>query len=321
MATALEYRSLSERQTRLGILDELGIKRITDKCSLSSHDYLRKYECLFSPFRDLPITLLEIGVFNGGSLKLWEDYFPRATIIGLDIRNECKEHEGGRRIVEIASQADEAALKIIGARYQPKIIIDDGSHMADHILISFEALYPTLQSGGLYLVEDLDMHTSVGAKMYRGAAETSPQEYFLKLANKVVCPADNVQVGPISWTTEAVEFFYNLVVIKKKPDRERDPIGQRRTLVESMNSAATWGWFSSFILGNGGSPDEAITCADRAIAIAPDDPVHHLQLSYALEHASRLNDALSAAMRAVELSNNHWHMVNRAEALAAKNRG
>jgi cephalosporin hydroxylase len=319
LTTGLEYRLLSAQQTTLSTLDELGIKRITDKCSLD-HDYLRKYERLFSPFRDLPITLLEIGVFDGGSLKLWEDYFPRATIIGLDIRKECKEHECGRRIVEIASQADATALKIIGTRYQPTIIIDDGSHKADHILISFEALYPTLRSGGLYIVEDLGMHTGAGAKMYRGAAETSPQEYFLKLANKVVCPADNVLVGPESLATEGVEFFSNLVVIKKKPDRERDPIGQRRMLVESVNSAATWGWFSSFILGKGGSPDEAITCAERAIALAPEESVHHLQLSYALEHASRLNDALSAAVRAVELSHNHWPMVKRVEALAAKKR-
>ena len=69
MSSGEEYKYLSARQTQLSALDELGIKRVTDKCSLE-HDYLRKYERLFSPFRDLPITVLEIGVFDGGSLHL-----------------------------------------------------------------------------------------------------------------------------------------------------------------------------------------------------------------------------------------------------------
>src|ERR1700722_18692475 len=93
----------------LQTLDELGIRRITDKSSLD-HDYLDKYERLFAPFRDAPITVLEIGVFDGGSLRLWEDYFPRATIVGINIREACKQHEGGRRIVELASQADGNAM-------------------------------------------------------------------------------------------------------------------------------------------------------------------------------------------------------------------
>ena len=318
MTSGSEQRLLSAQQTQLSTLDELGIKRITDKCSLE-HDYLTKYERLFGPFRDMPITVLEIGIYDGGSLHLWEDYFPRATIVGIDINKGCKRYEGGRRIVEIASQADAAVMKLIGSRYQPTIIIDDGSHRADHIRISFESLYPSLRSGGIYIVEDLGMHTGASAQSYRGSADTSPQSYFLKLANRVACPVEDVPFDhSILLATEAVEFVYGFAVVKKRSERERDPIDKRRSLVESLNSAETWSRFTSFILNHGGSPDEAIKCAERAISLDPDSALHHHNLSRALESAGRHNEALDAAKASITLwpLNAGWN--SRVEALTAQ---
>jgi cephalosporin hydroxylase len=317
LSSGEEYRSLSARQTQLNTLDELGIKRVTDKCSLE-HDYLRKYERLFRPFRDLPITVLEIGVFDGGSLHLWEDYFSRATIVGIDINPDCKKYEGGRRIVEIASQADETVMKMIGTRYEPTIIIDDGSHRADHILSSFESLYPTLKSGGIYIVEDMGMHTGESAKAYRGTADTTPQEVFLKLANRVCCPIENVpcDVNALR-STEAVEFMYGFAVIKKLPAPEADPVSNRRSLVESLDSAETWSRFTSFILNNGGSPAEAVRCAERAVALAPESALHFHNLSRALEAGGRYGDALVAAQKAVQLWPHNTRWTLRLDALSA----
>ena len=68
----------------LGILDELGILHGTDKGSLG-HGYLGHYERILGPLRDEPITILEIGVSDGASLRMWADYFTRATIVGVDI--------------------------------------------------------------------------------------------------------------------------------------------------------------------------------------------------------------------------------------------
>lgn len=318
MTSGNEHRFLSARQTLLGTLDELGIKRITDKCSLE-HDYLTKYQRLFAPFRDMPITVLEIGVYDGGSLHLWEDYFPRATIVGIDINPGCKKYEGGRRIVEIASQSDETVMRMIGSRYLPTIIIDDGSHRADHIRVSFEALFPSLRSGGIYIVEDLGMHTGASSEAYRGTADSSPQEYFLKLANRVACPIEAVQFdhGILS-ATEAVEFVYGFVAIRKQPEIERDPIEKRRSLVESLDSPETWSRFASFILNHGGSPEEAIQCAERAIVLDPGSALHHHNLSRALETAGRHRQAWEAARAAVRLwpHNTGWN--SRLEALATK---
>jgi len=54
----------------------------------------------------------------------------------------------------------------IGQKYRPAIIVADGSYQADHIIISFETLYPALSQGGIYIVEDLGLHTGpdAGAK-------------------------------------------------------------------------------------------------------------------------------------------------------------
>src|SRR5262245_6318262 len=52
--------------------------------------YLGVYETLFAPLREKPITLLEIGVQNGGSLEIWGEYFRNATaIVGVDINPQC----------------------------------------------------------------------------------------------------------------------------------------------------------------------------------------------------------------------------------------
>ncbi len=73
----------------LPTLDALGLKHRTDKAS-SGHDYLTFFDSFFAPLRDQPITLLEIGVFNGASLRTWEEYFPRGKIVGpISCRRAC----------------------------------------------------------------------------------------------------------------------------------------------------------------------------------------------------------------------------------------
>jgi hypothetical protein len=303
--------------SQLDLLDELGILRVTDKSSLE-HDYLTKYERLFAPFRDEPITLLEIGVFDGGSLLLWEDYFPRGKIVGLDIRPDCKKHEGGRRIVEIASQADAKAMTAIGEKYKPQIIIDDGSHQADHILTSFEALYPSVRQAGLYIVEELGMHAGSAATHHRGSAVISPQQYFLRLANLVACHAEEVAFDQRTvWATEAVEFFYCAVSVRKKKALTPDYIATRRALVEKSTSPHTWGWFSGCLIRSG-LPEEAVECAKKAILMAPEELVHYIELSRALEHAGQLKEAISVAEQTLQRGPGHPTVLESISRLSGK---
>jgi hypothetical protein len=132
----------------------------TDKCV--EHRYFEFYEDLFRPLRSSARRVLEIGVANGESLRLWQAYFASAHIYGLDI-HDTKRHDGPRITTMVADQgkrADlEAALRRFGREFD--IVIDDGGHRMDQQQISFAVLFPALRKGGLYVIEDV--HTSFPA--------------------------------------------------------------------------------------------------------------------------------------------------------------
>ena len=102
-----------------------------------------------------PKRVLEIGVQNGGSLKIWRDMFPRAEIVGIDIDEECTRQRDTNIEVRIGDQTDEKFLESLG---EFDIIIDDGGHKMSQQQISFNLLMPKLREGGIYIIEDT--HTS-----------------------------------------------------------------------------------------------------------------------------------------------------------------
>lgn len=120
------------------------------------HDYLKRYNFHFYPIREKVKKILEIGVDKGESLYLWEEYFPNAEIHGLDINKECEKFNKGRVKIHIGDQSNKNFLNDLGEKNNFfDIIIDDGSHIHDHIIKSFTSLYPFLKNGGYYVVEDV----------------------------------------------------------------------------------------------------------------------------------------------------------------------
>ena len=127
--------------------------------------------------------MLEIGVYRGGSLRMWKEYFhPKSTIVGIDIDKSCKAHEiAAQQVhVRIGSQADPDFLNKVNEEFGPfDIILDDGSHKTLHQITSFGALYrPALKEGGCYMVEDL--HTNYWI-MYTDSPET-----FIDLSKQMI---------------------------------------------------------------------------------------------------------------------------------------
>ena len=122
--------------------------------------YLPIYDQYFARFRGTGIRMLEVGVFKGGSLELWRDYLgPSATIFGIDINPACAEYVSPPNVVRIGSQDDRKFLKAVVAEMGGvDLVLDDGSHIGRHQWVSFETLFPLLNEGGLYIIEDL--HTS-----------------------------------------------------------------------------------------------------------------------------------------------------------------
>ena len=133
-------------------LDEIFIAHGTDKSS-KGHNYSPYYEMMFAPYRHEPINLLEIGVWEGASRRAWKDYFTRANIFGVDLEYKPQYNEERIFMVQADQSKSEDLDKLAEMKYD--IIIDDGSHCGKDQLKSFLHLFPVLNSGGLYVIEDI----------------------------------------------------------------------------------------------------------------------------------------------------------------------
>lgn len=122
--------------------------------------YFTIYEQHFSRYVNRPVLFIEIGCGEGGSLQMWKQYFgPHARIVGIDIRPECQRFEEDQISIRIGSQDDPALLqRVVDEFGTPDIVLDDGSHVMEHIQATFKFLYPRTAPTGVYMVEDL--HTA-----------------------------------------------------------------------------------------------------------------------------------------------------------------
>lgn len=212
-------------------LNQLGTTYGTDKSSLR-HNYLPLYEHYLTPYRRRPITLLELGVLDGASLRMWRDYLPSATIIGLDKQPVTID---GCTVIH-GEQDDPTAIACVAERGPIDVIIDDASHQSTKTTRSFELLYPHLTPGGLYVIEDL--HASYWNKIY-GDQDADPNPdttkhtimVFLKrLADDVnfnphdYPPADTIRPALYprrywrGYHLASVAFHYGICFITKHPD-------------------------------------------------------------------------------------------------------
>ncbi|MFB8276856.1 class I SAM-dependent methyltransferase [Nocardia colli] len=127
----------------------------------SFHWYTGHYEREFAPYRDEPVRILEIGIggfdgdLGGGSLRMWKRYFHRGQVFGIDLFDKSALNQP-RQTALVCDQSDPAALTALAAAYGPfDIVIDDGSHENAHVRTSFDALFPHVRPGGLYVIEDM----------------------------------------------------------------------------------------------------------------------------------------------------------------------
>jgi len=133
-------------------LSELATKHKTDK-GPSCHNYTRIYEQMFESIRLEPLKILEIGVLDGCSLRMWADYFPNAEIHGIDVNEDCMafaDSEPSRITIHIGDQGDRGFMGSLGVDFD--IVIDDGSHRVADQITSFKVLWPNTRL--IYVVED-----------------------------------------------------------------------------------------------------------------------------------------------------------------------
>lgn len=210
--------------------------------------YLREYERIFSPLRQCSVRLLEIGVQNGGSLQIWEKYFPRAeAIIGCDANPDCERLTyASPQIKLILGDIGDADTRneILATSPQFDIIIDDGSHTSRDIIQTFCQLFPYLSCGGLFIVEDL--HCSYWHEYQGGLfCPTSSVAFFkalidvvnhehwgLSLERRSVLDAfdiPEVLCEEILAQIHSIEFVNSLCVVHKR-SIEENSLGPRHVI-------------------------------------------------------------------------------------------
>lgn len=133
----------------------------TEKPSTKWTGYFDVYERHLAKFVGKAPKILEIGVLGGGSIEMWLKYFGEGTeVIGIDIDDRCLQYryEGNAKIF-LGDQSNPEFWDAFLDKFTGfDIIIDDGSHVMDHQVLTLAKTFPHLNVGGVYICEDT--HTS-----------------------------------------------------------------------------------------------------------------------------------------------------------------
>lgn len=183
-------------------------------------NYFDVYERHFSRFRGKEITVLEIGVSQGGSLQMWKNYFgDKAKIYGIDINPKCKDLEEENIQIFIGSQSDRKFLREIKNTI-PKIdiLIDDGGHTMNQQIVSYEELFDHVKEGGVYLCEDL--HTSYylthGGGHKRRGSFIEYTKNFIDYLNAYYSEQRSLKVNSFTQNVDSIHYYDSIIVIEKQ---------------------------------------------------------------------------------------------------------
>lgn len=226
-----------------GNLTKLGKLYKTDKAE--EHFYTIHYMNHFKKFRKKKINLLEIGVGGykspnkgGGSLRMWKKYFPYGNIYSIDIYDKSALQENRIKIYQ-GSQVDAEFLKKITDEVGSfDIIIDDGSHLNEHIIGSFKILFPKLKDGGIYVVEDIQTSywEDYGGDSKNLSNPDTAMNFMKSLTdclNHQEIPDEDYKETYFDKKIVSMHFYHNMVFIYKGDNNEPSNIVKKNHTTDS----------------------------------------------------------------------------------------
>lgn len=211
------------------------------------------YDRHFARYRGKEVVILEIGVFHGGSLQMWKEYFgDKARIYGMDINPRCKELEEDRVKILIGSQSDRDFLRKVKKELPPiDILIDDGGHTMQQQIITFEELYGAVKPDGVYLCEDL--HTSYwlqyGGGHKRPGTFIEYSKNLIDHLNAWHSEEGSLKVDDFTRSAASIHFYDSIMVVEKQVQKAPQ---HRKTGTPSFDdpSVRERGVWSTFKLGS-----------------------------------------------------------------------
>jgi hypothetical protein len=118
----------------------------------TAHDYLGTYAKYLSKRKN--VDFLEIGVFRGDSIKMWNEYFSDSNVVGIDISLDMVSYPELDNVFVCDATSQESIDNVIGDR-NFDYIIDDGSHAVQDQINTFDLLFNKVNSDGIYFIEDI----------------------------------------------------------------------------------------------------------------------------------------------------------------------
>jgi hypothetical protein len=202
------------------------------------HHYERYYTKWLEPYRSKRnVKLLEIGAERGRSLKLWHSYFDDpALILGLAYGASAQNVDSvamklDRAKVHFGDQSKKETMDYLKKKGPWDIIIDDGSHVPQHVLISLFSLWSSIKPGGMYVIEDLETsywesgsmiygyqlnHTGIGVGPEYSVVSKLEQIQQVLVRHQI--GSRELSVMPGDHDICSVEWGMNLVVLRKCED-------------------------------------------------------------------------------------------------------
>jgi beta-1,4-mannosyl-glycoprotein beta-1,4-N-acetylglucosaminyltransferase len=220
----------------INLMFEYGISNNTDK--VVHHEYHKIYDNILQPFHKAYGGLVEIGVGNGLSLSIWMSMFENSHIYGIEkeISNISININNDKVTILEADQSNIDDLKKIKSMLMNKNIFfinDDGSHIPEHQILTFNMLFPILVEGGIYIIEDIE--TSYWTK---GSCYDYKTEYGYKHCKSIIeIFKDSIDIMNREFISdkkqlsnkilhhnyiESVLFARNCIIIKKSYNADRE---------------------------------------------------------------------------------------------------
>lgn len=187
--------------------------------------YFDIYDRHFSRFRGQEIVMVEIGVFHGGSIGMWKEYFgPNAKLVGVDVNPRCRKFADDQVDIVIGDQSNREFLRDLRDRYpRIDILLDDGGHRMHHQITTFEEMFGAVAPEGVYLVEDV--HTSYWPEYGGGLGNPGS---FIEYGKRLIDELNSWHIreraptkhGEFAQSAYAITFYDSVIAIEKRPKRK-----------------------------------------------------------------------------------------------------
>lgn len=202
------------------------------KCDkVTHHHYDEIYDFFLSKFYDSEGSIIEIGIDAGRSLRMWLKMFTKAHIYGMDIGTS---YNGDRHDIYQYDQSKKQDLQAFADMIDDSNLLfinDDGSHIPEHQLLTFNTLFPLLKQGGVYIIEDVETsywtknglygyltrygyrHKKSIVEIFKDCADIVNKEFIKENINSKVKHHNSIQ---------SITFSRNCIIIVKNFNKTRN---------------------------------------------------------------------------------------------------